>query len=294
MERPLRSWMFVPGNSQKFLDKALGGAGGVDAVFLDLEDGVPFALKADARQLIVAAAESAGNGPLRFVRVNAVTTDEFELDIDAVLAPTIDGICVPKVERPEDVTHVAGILSDAELRLGLPEGSFRIVAAIESAAALLSAPAIAASHPRILGLMFGAEDYALDLGLGAQREGEARDLVYARSAIVVAAAAAHVLSIDGVFPNLDDPAGLERDVLQSRRLGFDAKSTFNPRQVELINQVFSPTPDELEYAKKVVDAFEEAQARGEGSVAVGGQLVDRPIVLRAQRLLELERQAVGS
>ena len=112
--------------------------------------------------------------------------------------------------------------------------------------------------------------------------------------VVNAAAAARVLSIDGVFPNLDDPEGLERDVVQSRRLGFDAKSTFNPRQVELINRVFSPTPDELEYARKVVDAFEEAQARGEGSVAVGGQLVDRPIVLRAQRLLELERQTVGS
>jgi citrate lyase subunit beta / citryl-CoA lyase len=294
MERPLRSWMFVPGNSQKFLDKALGGGGGVDAVFLDLEDGVPFALKAEARQLVTAAAESASEGPLRLVRVNAVNTDEFALDLEAVLAPTIDGICVPKVERPEDVMHVAGILSDAELRLGLREGAFRIVAAIESAAALLSAPVIAASHPRILGLMFGAEDYALDLGLGAKREGEARDLIYARSAIVNAAAAARVLSIDGVFPNLDDPEGLERDVLQSRRLGFDAKSTFNPRQVELINRVFSPTPDELDYARKVVDAFDEAQARGQGSVAVGGQLVDLPIVLRAQRLLELERQAVGS
>jgi citrate lyase subunit beta / citryl-CoA lyase len=294
MERPLRSWMFVPGNSQKFLDKALGGGVGVDAVFLDLEDGVPFALKAEARRLVATAAESAGDGPLRLVRVNAVSTPEFELDIEAVLAPTIDGICVPKVERPEDVTHVGGILTDAERRLGLPEGSFRIIAAIESAAALITAPAIAASDPRLLGLMFGAEDYALDVGLGAQREGEARDLLYARSAIVVAAAAARVLSIDGVFPNLDDPEGLTRDVLQSRRLGFDAKSTFNPRQVELINQVFSPTPDELEYAKKVVDAFEEAQARGEGSVAVGGQLVDLPIVLRAQRLLELERQAVGS
>lgn len=294
MERPLRSWMFVPGNSQKFLDKALAGGVGVDAVFLDLEDGVPFPLKAEARELVAAAAESAPEGPLRLVRVNAVDTHEFELDMRTVLTAHIDGICVPKVERPEDVTHVAGILSGAERRLGVADGSFRIVAAIESAAALLAAPAVASAHARLLGLMFGAEDYALDLGLGAQREGEARDLLYARSAIVIAAAAARVLSIDGVFPNLDDPDGLERDVVQSRRLGFDAKSTFNPRQVTLINQIFSPTPDELEYARKVVDAFEAAQARGEGSVAVGGQLVDLPIVLRAQRLLELERQAVGS
>jgi citrate lyase subunit beta/citryl-CoA lyase len=293
MERPLRSWMFVPGNSQRFLDKALG-AGVVDAVFLDLEDGVPFPQKAEARGLVVAATEAATGGPLRFVRVNALTTDEFALDMETVLTPTIDGVCLPKVERPEDVAAVATILGEAEARLGLDDGSFRIVAAIEGASALLAAPAIAGAHPRVFALMFGAEDYALDLGLGAQREGDARDLIYARSVIVVAAAAARILSIDGVFPNLDDPGGLERDILQSRRLGFDAKSTFNPRQVERINEIFSATPDELEYARTVVNAFEEAQARGDGSVAVGGQLVDLPIVLRAQRILELNGQTVGS
>ena len=292
MERPLRSWMFVPGNSQKFLDKALGAGVDVDAVFLDLEDGVPFPLKAEARNLVAAAAQAATGGPMRLVRVNAVTTDEFALDMEVVLTLPIDGVCLPKVERPEDVTDLAAMLSDAEARAGIADGSLRIVAAIESAAALLAAPAIAAAHPRVLALMFGAEDYALDLGLGAQREGEARDLIHARSAIVVAAAASRVLSIDGVFPNLDDQGGLERDILQSRRLGFDAKSTFNPRQVELINKIFSPTPDELDYAQRVVDAFHEAQARGDGSVAVGGQLVDLPIVLRAQRILALERQGV--
>jgi citrate lyase subunit beta/citryl-CoA lyase len=285
--------MFVPGNSRKFLDKALGGVG-VDAVFLDLEDGVPFPLKAEARHCVAATVDAATDGPLRFVRVNAVTTDEFALDIETALTPNIHGICVPKVERPEDVTQVAALMADAEARMGVANGTIRIVAAIESAAALLSAPAIAAAHPRLLGLMFGAEDYALDLGLGAQREGEARDLIHARSAIVVAAAAGRILSIDGVFPNLDDPAGLKRDVLQSRRLGFDPKSTFNPRQVDLINQIFSPAPDELEYARKVVNAFNEAQARGDGSIAVGGQLIDLPIVLRARRILELERQSGGS
>jgi citrate lyase subunit beta / citryl-CoA lyase len=294
VERPLRSWMFVPGNSQKFLDKALSTSVGVDAVFLDLEDGVPFPHKAEARELVVAAAESVAGGPMRFVRVNAVGTEEFTLDIDRVLTHAVHGICVPKVERVDDVIEVAAVLADAERRLALADGTFRIVAAIESATALVAAPEIAASHPRLLALMFGAEDYALDLGLGAQREGEARELLYARSAIVVAAAAARILSIDGVFPNLDDPEGLEHDVVQARRLGFDAKSTFNPRQVELINRVFSPAPDELEYARKVVDAFRAAQARGDGSVAIGGQLVDLPIVRRAQRILEVERHLVGA
>src|SRR5581483_2110056 len=158
VERPLRSWMFVPGNSQKFLDKAMSPSVAIDAVFLDLEDGVPFPLKSEARELVVAAAASASGGPMRFVRVNAVTTDEFRLDIDQVLTPSIHGLCVPKVERPDDVIEVAGLLGAAEQRLGLADGTFRIVAAIESAAALIAAPQIATAHPRLLALMFGAED----------------------------------------------------------------------------------------------------------------------------------------
>ena len=290
MQRPLRSWMFVPGNRQRFLDKALAtgeDASGVDAVFLDLEDGVPFAEKPMARELIPAALRRPPGGPMRLVRLNAIGTDAFQLDLEQVLVPGIDGVCAPKVEHPDTIAELSQALAAYETGAQLPPGTVRIVAAIESATGLLAAPAIAAADPRMVAVMFGAEDFALDLGLGTEREGEARELQYARSAIVIAAAAARIISIDGVFPNLDDEEGLVRDVVQARRLGFTAKSTFNPRQIELINRVFSPSPDEVEYARKVTAAFEAAQARGDGSVAVGGQLVDRPIVLRAQRILEL-------
>jgi citrate lyase subunit beta/citryl-CoA lyase len=135
--------------------------------------------------------------------------------------------------------------------------------------------------------MFGAEDFALDIGLGTKRENEAAELLFARSSIVVAAAAKRMLSIDGVFPDLDDESGMRRDVAQARRLGFTSKSTFNPRQVAEINSVFSPQADEIEYAHRVVSAFEEAESKGDASVAVGGQLVDLPILRRAQRILEL-------
>jgi citrate lyase subunit beta/citryl-CoA lyase len=282
--------MFVPGNRQRFLDKALAtgdAASGVDAVFLDLEDGVPFAEKPAARALVAAALGRPPGGPMRLVRLNAVGTPDGEEDFERVLVPGLEGVCAPKVEHPDDVRRVADKLAGFEEDTDLPLGTVRIVAAMESAAGLLAAPAIAGADPRVLGLMFGSEDFALDLGLGTERQGEARELVYARSALVVAAAATHVASIDGVFPNLDDEDGLRRDVLQARRLGFTAKSTFNPRQVALINEVFSPSPDEVEYARRVSDAFDAAQARGDGSVAIGGQLVDRPIVLRAQRILEL-------
>ena len=284
VQRPLRSWMFVPGNRQRFLDKAIDSP--ADAVFLDLEDGVPLPEKAAARDMVRETLGRPPGGPMRLVRVNAVGSPWFAEDIATVVVPGIEGVTLPKVEEPSVVVEVASQLSELERQAGIPEGQTRIVAAIESARSLINAAAVAAAHPRVLALMFGAEDFALDLGLGTQREAEARELVFARSSIVVAAASARALSIDGVFPNLEDPEGLDLDVVQARRLGFSAKSTFNPRQIEVINRVFSPSPDEVEYARKVVKAFEEAQARGDGSVAVGGQLVDLPIVRRGQRLLE--------
>jgi len=282
MVRQLRSWMFVPGNRQRFLEKIYELETPPDAVFLDLEDGVIPEEKPVARTLVAEVLRRAEPGPLRAVRVNAVETDWFREDLEAIAVPGLEAICISKAESAEHVLTAARALDRFD-----PEGTVGIVAAIESASSLLQAPAIAAAHPRVLGLMFGAEDYALDLGLGAKREGEAGDLLYPRSAIVVAATAARVLSIDGVFPDLDDPDGLLRDIVQGRRLGFSAKSTFNPRQIDLINERFSPTEDEIAYAREVADAFDAAVERGDASVAVGGQLVDRPIVLRAQRLLEL-------
>lgn len=281
--RPTRSWMFVPGNKERFLAKAAGSD--VDCVFLDLEDGVLPGSKAQAREMVAAALITPFR-PQRYVRLNAAP-DWFAGDLAAVIPSAPDGVCLPKCDSPDQVLELAARLDDLERRSSLAPGSTRIVAAIESPAAILAAAAIAAAHPRVAGLMLGAEDLALDIGLGTAREGEAAELLFARSMVVYAAAAARVISIDGVFPNLDDQQGMERDTLQARRLGFTAKSTFNPRQVEVINRIFSPRPDEITYAQLVADAFQAAEARGDASVAVGGQLVDRPIVLRAQRLLEL-------
>jgi citrate lyase subunit beta/citryl-CoA lyase len=291
---PLRSWMFVPCNRQRFLEKIYEPGPQPDGVFLDLEDGVVPEAKQSARENAAAVLREARPGPFRAVRVNAVGSDWFEQDLDAVVGHGLEGLCIPKVESADDLRPVLELLDRLD-----PRGSVRIIAAIESAAGLLHAPAIASAHNRILAIMFGAEDYALDVGLSTRREAESAELVYARSAIVVAATAARVISIDGVFPDLDDPAGLLADIVRARRLGFRAKSTFNPRQVDLINEHFSPTEDELAYARRVVTAFEEALQRGDASVAVGGQLVDLPIVRRAEALLALadrlakEREGAG-
>lgn len=289
MVRPMRSWMFVPGDKQRYLDKA--AASEVDCAILDLEDGVLPSDKTAARALVARTLGRADFAPLRFVRVNAVGTPWFEDDLDAVLIPGVDGVCLPKADDADLVRAVATRVRRAEKAHALPTGSIGIVAAIESAAALVRAAEIAACTPQLVGLMFGAEDYALDLGITARREREAADLVYARSAVVVAAAAAKLLSIDGVHPDLDDSAGMTADAVRARGLGFTSKSTFNPRQVAEINRVFSPQPEEIEYARRVVGEFEDAGRRGNASVVVGGQLVDLPIVRRAQRVLALVEQA---
>lgn len=288
----MRSLMFVPGHRQRMVDRALGlgefTPGVLDVAMLDLEDGVPVAEKANARTVIAASLgrpTNGGHGPARYVRMNAVASDRCEPDLDAIVRPGLEGIVAPKVDRPEDVLALARALDAREQAAGLQRGSVRILAAIESAIGLLNAPAIAASSERLVGLMLGSEDYALDIGLGAKREGEAAELVFARSALVVAARSAQKLPFDGVWPDISDADGLRRDSLQARRLGFAGKSLIHPGQATTINEIFSPTADEVDYALRVLAAFEEAVARGDGAVALGGQLLDAPIVERARRTM---------
>jgi len=157
--------------------------------------------------------------------------------------------------------------------------------AIESAAALLEAPRIAKAAERLIGVMFGSEDFALDLGLPTKREGEAGDLLYARSATVIAAASARKLAFDGIWPDIRDAAGLRADSLRARRLGFSGKTLVHPDQIAVANEVFSPTAAEVEEARRIVRAFDEALGRGDGAVALDGQMLDAPVVDRARRVL---------
>jgi citrate lyase subunit beta/citryl-CoA lyase len=278
-----RSWMFVPGHRQRFLDKCTVLP--IDAVILDLEDGVAPSSKELARTQIAAALERGGIQAETYLRINQIGTPWSADDIDETVRPGLHGVCVPKVESVAEIETVAARLDAAERRQGIEVGSIRLMLAIESAVGLLRAAELAAASPRVSGLMFGAEDFALDLRLSVHRTAEARELLYARSALVVAARSAQVGVVDGVFVDYDDLAGLQDDAGQARRLGFDGKSLFHPTQIDDINRIFSPTEDELAFAGEVVAAFEEANARGDGALAVGGQLIDLPIVKRAQILL---------
>jgi citrate lyase beta subunit len=275
--------MFVPGHQARKVEKALGLE--LDVAILDLEDGVPPGEKERARERVAETLGAPRGGPQRFVRVHPVGSDVLERDLDAALRPGCDGLVLPKVEQPEEVLQIDTLLEEREARAGLPPGSVRLVALIESARGLIQAPAIAAASLRLLALMFGAEDYMRDLGMLAVGTAAAGDLLYARSAVVVAAAAARLQAIDRVYLDVRDADGLHRDTLQARGLGFTGKALIHPDQIAPVHRAFAPTDAEREFARRVLAAFAAAEAAGEGAVLVDGQMVDLPVVERARHLL---------
>jgi citrate lyase subunit beta/citryl-CoA lyase len=281
--------MFVPGHRQRMIDKAFGL--NADAIMLDIEDGVAPNEKDAARKNIAESLgrEKAPGSPARYVRINAIGHARMDADLEAVIRPGLEGLVCPKVDTPDEVRKIDAILNDKEAKNNLKKSSIKLLIAIESPRGLLNAPAIAASSSRVAGLLFGAEDFGREIGLPTVREGEARDLIYARSSMVIAAASSHVQAVDGVWVDLNDSQGLLGFAKQSRQLGFSGMSCIHPAQVDAINTTFSPTAEEIEYCRKVLQAFEEANARGDGSIAFGGQLIDRPIVERARRTIEMAR-----
>ena len=287
--RLLRSLLFVPGHRPRMIERALGlgefEPSELDVAILDLEDGVPPAEKGTARTVIAQALARPATGTARYVRVNR-SAREREADLEAVVRSGLDGIVVPKVDGLPELESTIASIQQSEASAGMKPGTNPVIASIESARGLLAAAAIASSE-RVIALLFGAEDFARDLGLPTEREGEAADLLYARSGVVVAAAAAGRQALDGIWPDVADLDGLRRDSLTARRLGFSGKSLIHPAHIGAINEVFSPSASEVEHARRVVAAFDEAGARGAAAVALDGKLLDPPIVDRARQTLAL-------
>ena len=286
----MRSFLFVPGHRERMVERALSlgefSPTGVDVAILDLEDGVPLDQKGSARTVVAAAlgrSRSQGGVPRRFVRVNA-SRDELERDLEAVIVEEPDGLVIPKVHEIDEALDVARLAELHARRSGVT--AVALLPSIESARGLLAAPGIARCSEHVVGLLFGAEDFALDLGLPAERTGDAAELLYARSAVVVAAAAAGKIAIDGIWPDIRDLDGLRRDARRGRQLGFAGKSVVHPSHVEIVNEIFAATADEIAYAERVVAAFTDAQARGVAAVELDGTLLDPPIVARAKKTLD--------
>ena len=277
----LRSLLFVPGSRADMLRKAPGY--GADALILDLEDGVAPDLKAAARERVAAALESGfAGGALIFVRVNGMASGLLDDDLAQALRPGVNAVCLPKAESPEEIEALDARLQTVEDRWKMPRGGLRVMPLIESARGVLEAPAIARG-PRVAAVGFGAEDYTADVGVARTREGE--EVRFARAAVSVAAHAAGVEPLDGIYAEFRDLDGLRADTLAARALGYTGRAVIHPLQIETVHSVFAPSTEEVDRARRIVAGFEAAQAKGEGIAVVDGAMVDRPVVLRAQRTL---------
>jgi citrate lyase subunit beta / citryl-CoA lyase len=280
----LRSLLFVPGNRPNMLEKALGAS--PDAFVPDLEDSVPVDEKVNARQVTAAfLPQLAQPGPLVIPRVNSLDTGLLEDDLTAVVGPHIYGVSVGKIYTARDIIHISDIIGRLEARAGIPVGQTKIVPWIETAMAIVHVYEICTASPRVVGAAFGAEDLTHDMGL--ERTEDDSEVAYPRAATCVAARAADVLALDTPFFVFRDPEALRLNALASKKIGFKGKFAIHPAQIDMINQVFSPSATEIDHARRVVAAFEEAERLGRGSTSLDGKVVDVPVVKRARALLEV-------
>lgn len=281
---PLRSILFVPGNRANMVGKARSVP--ADVLLLDLEDSVPPAEKPAARDLVKQALPGyALKGQKVYVRVNGWGTGFTEDDLRAVVGPGLDGIGLPKAESAGELRRADDMLTYLERERGLSAGQVRLIPWIETARAILAAYEISAASPRIIGVAFGAEDYTNDLGVERTKEGQ--EQFYARSVIAVAARAADVLALDTPYPDFRDEPGLRRECQLALSLGFKGKFAIHPNQIDVLNEIFSPSPEEVASAQKVAEAFAAAVARGAASTSVDGKMIDIPVAARARKLLEV-------
>jgi len=284
----MRSLLFVPADGGAKLDKAM--ASGADAVILDLEDSIAPERKAHARAAaleFLKAAQTKKQRPRLLVRINGLDTGMTDADLDAVVAGKPDAILFPKAEGGATVTHVDAKLTAREAIAGLPEGSIKILAqTVESAVGLFTAGSYRNSSARLIGMTWGPEDLSSELGAEANREADGmltEPYRLARSICLFGAAAAKVPAIETIHVNFRDPEVLRRDTELARRDGFSGRLAIHPAQVAVINEVFTPSPEQIAQAKTVVAAF--AARPGAGAVGIDGKMYDRPHLLRAQALL---------
>jgi len=284
---PLRTALFVPGNRPERIDKAVGTA--ADAVIIDLEDSVPISEKHKTRCIVREKIEEF-KGRKIAVRVNAVGTEFVQADLNEIVMKGLWGLMVPKVEGAHHIEKIHRLLLDQEEKKKIKPGSIGLILLIETALAVEKIFEVISKKikpKRFIIVAFGAADYALDMGIKLTKTGE--ELEYPRARIAVACRAAKMLPpLDTPFMvDLKDFLALEEDALRAKRLGFGGKLCIHPNQIEIICRVFSPTQDEIEYAKKVVNAFQDAEAKGLAAIQIDGKFIDYPVVEHSRRILEI-------
>jgi citrate lyase subunit beta / citryl-CoA lyase len=278
----MRSKLFVPGGRPELFAKA--AASRADALSLDLEDSVPAEAKAQARASVaefIAAENTRALAKVIIVRINAPGTPWFDDDLHAVARDGVALLNLPKIESADDLLAAIRALERAEAANAV-DMPLKLLVNIETPKGLANAAAIAAAHPRVAGLQLGLGDLFEPLGID---RGDAANVHAVMFAVRMAAAQADVFVLDGAYPDITDEAGFTAEAQRARRLGLAGKSCIHPRQVALANAAFSPGEAELERARRIVEAAQDAKRRGLGAFVVDGRMVDLPFLKRAQALL---------
>jgi citrate lyase subunit beta/citryl-CoA lyase len=277
--------MTVPVIVQRFIDKAPGA--GADVLCLDLEDSVPPEQKKAARPLAAQAIDSMPRtGYLMYVRVNGFWTGLIEDDLDAVVRPGLEGVIISKTESVDMVKQVALRLAMLEREHGMEAGSVAIIPLIETAKGVIKSAEICEASDRLRGAIFGAEDYATDMGI--QRTPEGAEILWARSQVAIACRAAGIEAIDTPDPDFTNADHLRTEMRLAKSLGYRGKLCIHPLQVQIANEVFAPGEAEIAEARTIVETFErDGLAKGLAAIPFNGKMVDTPIYWRAKRLVEL-------
>ena len=282
----LRSLLFVPGNRANMLEKAVGLK--PDAVVPDMEDSVPMAEKANAREMVACFLPSLAEAGHQIIpRVNSLHTGLMEDDLAAIVGPQIAGVSVGKVGSANDVRQIADAVGRLEIAAGITFGCTALVLWVETASAIVNAFSISKASKRVIAVAFGGEDLTNDMAIPRTESEE--EIAHPRSVVAVSARAAGVFALETPYFNYKDEEGLRRNSTASRNLGFRGRFAIHPAQIEGINASYMPSEDEIEEARRVVVAFDEAEGRGSAATSLDGMVIDVPVVERARKVLAVAK-----
>jgi citrate lyase subunit beta/citryl-CoA lyase len=286
----LRSLLYVPADSAKKLTKARGLA--PDALIFDLEDAVSLNRKPTARQML--RDELDFTASLRMekkicVRVNSFRSGLLIEDIAYAVHPATDAIMLPKCDDPDEIRTVAESIRILEAERGLEPEKIKLILIVESALGVTRAADLSFASKRAIAVNFGADDYAADIGVSRTRAED--EFLVPKSWVMTSAQAARLYALDGVFTNIQDEAGLVRETIRGKQLGCTGKTVIHPSQIAVVHSVYTPTPSEEIWARRILDAFQEAQEKESGVANMDGWMVDEPILKQARRVLAYARKA---
>ena len=283
-----RALLYMPGDDRRKIEKAT--TLGVDCICMDMEDGVAMSRKTEARAVIALAMKELYFGEAeRCIRINSIGSGMESYDLVAALATNPDAIVVPKIESADQVKWVSDHMESYELSSDQPLGSVRLLVGVETAKGILNLRKIAEADRRLEAIIFGAEDYAASIG--ARRTKEATEVLYARQSVITACVANDLQAIDMVYIDFHDLEGLRLEAEQGAGWGFSGKQVIHPNQVPVVQEAFTPSAEEIAYARRVVETFENSQREGRGAYALDGKMIDMPLLKNARKVLERARAA---